>query len=145
MSVKISSTAETTCTTNCSNGVNWLTTVERLVQQIALMELGSYSWPTCSKQLQLVDCHIGAIDELDWRQQYVLLTMQSTCRGAIIHSLGQSSRGKNVYLWKYPRFLTRHCRTGRRKLVSLHTMWPNNRWTQCRNQLHTGMHQGCTA
>ena len=46
MSVKILSTVETSCATN--------------PQQIAVMELESYSWRTCSIQPRLVDCRIPA-------------------------------------------------------------------------------------
>jgi len=31
------------------------------------MELEGYSWPTCSKQPQLVDCRIGVVNKLDRR------------------------------------------------------------------------------
>jgi len=55
MSVKILSTVEKSCTTN--------------PQQIKAMELESYSWGTCSKQPQLVDCHIDVVNKLDRRQR----------------------------------------------------------------------------
>ena len=30
------------------------------------MELEGYSWPTCSKQPQLVDCRVGVVNKLDY-------------------------------------------------------------------------------
>jgi len=71
LSVKILSiTVETSCTTN--------------PQQIKVMELEGYSWPTCSKQPRLVDCRIdlGVVNKLD-RRRRVLLTTRSTYRGEI--------------------------------------------------------------
>ena len=50
-------------------------------QQIELIELEGYSWPTCSKQPRLVDCRIGVVNKLDRRRRRrVLLTTRSTCR-----------------------------------------------------------------
>jgi len=54
MSVKILSTVETSCTTNA--------------QQIKIMELEGYSWPTCSKQTRLANCHTGVVNKLDCRR-----------------------------------------------------------------------------
>ena len=69
VSVSILSTVETSCTTN--------------QQQIAMIDLEGYSWSTCSKQPPLADCRISIVNKLDrqWRQQRVLLTTRSTCRG----------------------------------------------------------------
>ena len=91
LSVSILSTVETSCTTN--------------QQQIAMIDLEGYSWSTCSKQPPLADCRIGIVNKLDrqWRQQRVLLTTRSTCRGEIfeVWSRRQSYRGKYLYLyWK---------------------------------------------
>jgi len=43
---------------------------------------------------------------------------RSICRSEIfqVRSLGQSSRGKCFYIWKWPHFLLTQCRTGGRKL-----------------------------
>jgi len=51
LSVKILPNVEVSCTAN--------------PQQIAVMELEGYSWPTTSKQPRLVDCRISVIDKLD--------------------------------------------------------------------------------
>jgi len=67
MWVKILSTVETSYQAN--------------PQQIELMELEGYSWPTCSKQPRLVDCRIGVVNKLDRRR--VLLTTRSTCHGSV--------------------------------------------------------------
>ena len=64
MSVKILSTVETRCTTN--------------PQQIELIELEGYSWPTCSKQPRLVDCRTGVVNKLERRR--VLLATRRTWR-----------------------------------------------------------------
>ena len=67
--VNCCATAETSCTAN--------------PQQIAVMELKGYSWPTCSKQPRLVDCRIGVVNRIDRRR--VLLTTRSTCLGEIFN------------------------------------------------------------
>ena len=70
VSVKILSTVETSCTTN--------------PQQLAVIKLEGYSWPTCSKQPRLVDCRIGVGNKLDRRRRRrVLLTTRSTCRDRV--------------------------------------------------------------
>jgi len=70
VSVNILSTVERSCTTN--------------PQQIAVLVLEGYSWPTCSKQPRLVDCPIGVVNKLHRRRRRrVLLTTRSTCRGEI--------------------------------------------------------------
>ena len=64
--------------------VRILSTVETIPtnpQQIAVMELEGYSWPTCSKQPQLVDCRIGVVNNSTVDDDE-LLTTRST-RGEI--------------------------------------------------------------
>ena len=55
MSVKISLTVETCCTTS--------------TQQIAVIELEVYSWSTCCERPRLVDCRIGVVNEFDRRRR----------------------------------------------------------------------------
>jgi len=68
--------------------VKILSTVEQVVQQIAVMALEGYSRPICSKQPRLADCRIGVVNKLDRRRRRrrVLLTTRSTCRGEIFQS-----------------------------------------------------------
>ena len=106
MSVTILSTVETSCTAN--------------TQQIEVMKLEGYSWPTCIKQPRLVDCRIGVVNKLDRRRRRrrrVLLATRSTRRGEIfqVRSLGQSPRGKYPNFGRYPYFLTTYNGTGGRK------------------------------
>ena len=55
MSVKISLTVETGCTTS--------------TQQIAAVELEVYSWSTCCERPRLVDSRIGVVNEFDRRRR----------------------------------------------------------------------------
>jgi len=86
MSVKISLTVETSCTTN--------------KQQIEAIKLVGYSWPTCSKQLRLAHCYTGVVNKLDCQQRQVSVTMKSTCRGKIF---------LHPNFWRYPNFLITQC------------------------------------
>jgi len=69
MSVKILSTVETSCTTQ--------------PEQIELVELAGYSWRTCSKKAQLVDCRIGVVNKLDRRRQHIFDTATNAVYNAI--------------------------------------------------------------
>ena len=102
MSVKILSTVETSCTTN--------------PQHIEIMESEGYSWPTCSKQPRLVDCHTGVVNKLDRRrrQRRVLLTTRSTC-GEIFQVRGKVPEESTLFFWRYPNFLITHYGIGGRK------------------------------
>ena len=105
------------------NLVNCRTSCTTNPHQIEVMELESYSWPTCSKQPRLVDCriYVGVVNKLDRRRrrQRVLLTTLSTCRGANfkVQNVGQISKRKYPNLWRYPNyFLIKRCRISWRKL-----------------------------
>jgi len=90
-------TVGTSCTTN--------------PQQITVMQLERYSWPTCSQQPRYVDWHIGVINKLD-RQRVVDHTTDLPWWNFL--SLGQSSRGSTVIFGSSQISLTQ-CGIGRRK------------------------------
>jgi len=79
---------------------------KQVVQQIEVIELEGYNWPTCSKLPRLLDCRIVVVNKLDRRRRrrrVVDNAIDLPWRNS--RSLGQSFRGKYPKFWRYPNFL----------------------------------------
>jgi len=117
------------------NLVNCCTTVETSCtanpQQIEVMELDGYRWPTCSKQPRLVDCRIGVVNRLDRRR--ILLTMRSTCRAKFSRLWNKVPEGCTLIL-EIPKFNTVWDRWKEASVVSMQYRLVTDGQTDTRGQ-----------